>query len=98
MAFENENTLTANSKTTKQKFKKQSSEQLAIFIRQLGMYQIDLIENVRAASVWQSFATAFSGIRSLKKSTNFLFCKIYGNHISENAERRFVFEIIECRG
>lgn len=50
MAFENENTLTANSKTTKQKFKKQSSEQLAIFIRQLGMYQIDLIENVRAAS------------------------------------------------
>ena len=44
MAFQNENTLTANSKTTKQKFKKQS-------IRRLGMYQIDLIENVRAASV-----------------------------------------------
>ena len=49
MAFGNGNTLTANSKTTKKSSKKQSSEQLAIFIRQLGRYQVDLMVNVRAA-------------------------------------------------
>lgn len=49
MAFENENTLTASSKTTKQKFKKQSREKLAVFIRQLGRYQINLTKNLRAA-------------------------------------------------
>lgn len=49
MAFENENTLTASSKTTKQKFKKQSREKLAMFIRQLGRYQINLTKNLRAA-------------------------------------------------
>ena len=32
------------------------------------------------------------------KSTNLLFCKIYGNHISENAERGFVSVIIICVG
>ena len=49
MAFGNGNTLRANSKTTKKSSKKQSSEQLATFIRQLGRYQVDLMVNVRAA-------------------------------------------------
>ena len=36
--------------------------------------------------------------QKLKKSINFLFRKIYGKHISENAKRRFVSVIIKCRG
>ena len=49
MAFGNGNTLTANSKTTKKKFEKTKQRTLAIFIRQLGRYQVDLMVNVRAA-------------------------------------------------
>ena len=36
--------------------------------------------------------------QKLKKSINFLFRKIYGKHISENAKRRFVSVIIKRRG
>ena len=48
MAFGNGNTL-LTVRQPKKSSKKQSSEQLATFIRQLGRYQVDLMVNVRAA-------------------------------------------------
>ena len=47
MAFDNGDTVTANSKKNETKVQNTSSKQLAVFIRQLERFQIELIKNLK---------------------------------------------------